>query len=1199
MPSAKAQKTDEAGRTRLDLRERLTSESGWWYMPAMQAIARLPFEQARRDRAAGLHTGTLVTGYPGSPLAGLDLQLARNSEAMAELDIRHIPAGNEEQAATALMGSQMLDSYPHEQFAGVTGFWYGKGPGVDRAGDAIKHGNFAGTSERGSVVVLSGEDHEAKSSTMPFQQEFAFMSAGIPILYPGSVADIRRLGLHAVAMSRFSGCWVALKLVSQLCDGGETVDLGEPVGVKIPELSVGGEPFEKRADFSFFPGKNIDHERHLYDERHAAVLAYARENGLDRISGATGSGRVGIVTAGKSTADVLEALAGCGARPTDFDRLGIRLLDVALLYPLDQERIREFAQGLSRIIVVEEKRDLLETGVRSALQPLGRPIEVIGKRDAAGNVLFPVHGAMDADLVLQRLQPALIDLIPELDHGTRLGEIEAVTDRHYQVLASRTPNFCSGCPHSASTVLAEGQVAWGAPGCGCFNTVIEQPQRHIDTMTQYGGEGLPWIGLEPFTERDHIVQHVGDGSIYHSSYLNIRFAVAAGARMTFKVLYNGAVANTGAQEAVGARGVANLVRSLTAEGVKQIIIATKEPARYRRESLDHRTVKVRRADAIVESSVELAQMDGVTVLLYDESCANERRRQQKRGLLPTPDKQLVINTAVCENCGDCGTKSNCMSLQKVETEFGPKTQIHASSCNFDYSCLEGDCPSFVTVELAEGVKRRRPAGSGIEFSELPPAPRRPLDREPYRVLMPGVGGTGVITTNAIVAVAAQLDGIASVSYDQTGAAQKWGPVLSSLTLRRRDQSPGSNKVGLAQADLLLALDSLGSAAAVNLDRCLPARTGLVMNTDLFPTGEMIRDVWHELDEAALKEAILGLTDPDRQILIPARTLAEKLFGDYMLTNTIVLGAALQAGELPISAESLEAAIEINGTGVEANKHALFVGRQWVVDPTPLLAEIAPAPSSADQEMEGRRDRLGKHAVTFENMMGQAEGQSPELRRILAIRTATLIDYQSPRYAQRYLDKVLEVASAEAALPMAEGQLSTAVAINLFKLMAYKDEYEVPRLLLDEEFRARVAEEYDGEIKLSYNLHPPFARRLGRKSKITVGRGARPVLRALRAGRRLRGTKIDPFALQAARREERGLIDWYESIVAEIVEKLRPDNLRVATELAEVPDEIRGYEEVKARNAVRAKLRSEPLRKRLDKATASLDLVEVKPSNDPS
>jgi len=1155
----------------------LTAAEGTHFLPGLQALVRVPLEQAQRDRAAGLRIGTFVSGYPGSPLAGFDLALSRIPDLLAGHDVTFLPAGNEELAATAHMGTQMLDDHPHSRWDGVTSIWYGKGPGVDRSGDALKHGNFAGTSRHGAVVILSGEDHEAKSSTMPYQQEYAFTSAGIPVLYPASVAQFREFGLHAIRLSRYSGCWVALKLTSALCDGGETVTFApDDVPVRIPDLLIDGIPFAKRTDFSFFPGKNIEMERHLYQERHVAVLAYARLNGLNRVIREGGRDTVGIITAGKSATDVAQALHDLGADDAALDVAGVRILRMGLVYPLDEELVRSFAAGLDRVIVVEEKRDFLEQHVRAALQPLGRPIEVVGKTDRDGRPLFPVAGGMDADLIAMRLARLLEAEFGRAGIAARATrhaeELELIARREHVAAAGRTPNFCSGCPHSASTVLAEGQVAWGAPGCNCFNTVIEQPKRHIDVMTQYGGEGLPWIGLSRYTEREHMVQHIGDGSIYHSSYLNVRWAVAAGVNITFKLLYNGVVANTGAQDPVGSRGLAELTRGLESEGVAQIVIVTKEPRRYRGARLAP-GVRIRPADQLVATAAELAKVPGTTVMIYDESCANERRRLQRRGKLEAPNRHVLVNTEVCENCGDCGVQSNCMSLQKVPTEFGDKTRVHPSSCNQDFSCLVGDCPAFVTVQTAPGTGYRMPKTPELALDELP-EPKRSVPGDPFRIYMPGVGGTGVLTLNGILSVAATLDGYRVLSYDQTGAAQKWGPVVSSLVLVPPGATGHAHSVGRGRADLYVALDEVGAAAAVNLDRCSPGRTRAVLNTDLFPTGEQIRDVHHEIDSVALHTAIATLCDD--VLGLPARRIAEELFGDYMLTNVVAIGAACQAGLLPIDAASIEKAIGLNGVAVRANLQAFRYGRLWVHDRDRISRRLEPEKLSAGDERGRRRAALRpRRRAAYDRLWAAAAELDEETRRLLAVRLAELLDFQNERYARGYLETVLAIAVRERDVAPHAYQLTHAATRNLYKLMAYKDEYEVARLYLKPDFAEQISATFTDPVKVVNHLQPPAARRFGAR-KIPVGPWFRPVFHLLRAARGLRATPLDPFRGQHSRVEERALIDWYRGLLTLVATELRASNHRVAVELAGVPEQIRGYEGVKHASAQAARERAEEL-----------------------
>ena len=1174
----------------MKLSDRLTAESGVHYLPAMQALVRFPLEQARRDREAGLRIGTFISGYPGSPLAGYDLALSRIPGVLTEHDVSFVPAGNEEQAVTAHMGTQMLDDHPHEKWDGVTGIWYGKGPGVDRSGDALKHGNFAGTSTHGAVVILSGEDHEAKSSTMPYQQEYAFVSAGIPVLFPSSVAEFRSMGLHAITLSRYSGCWVALKLTTALCDSATDVEFAPgDVPVTIPDLAIDGEPFRKRTDFSFFPGKNIEMERHLYQEKHLAVQAYARANGLDRVVLGGGGGKVGIVAAGKAFADVTQALSDLGLEDDALSAAGVRLLKLGLIYPLDAEVVRRFAEGLDTLVVVEEKRDFLEQQIRAALQGSGTAVRVVGKLDIDGRPLFPVHGGFDADLVAERLHRLFERELPQLRAGARTDGISQVRERSYVAVPGRTPNFCSGCPHSSSTRLAPGQVAFGAPGCHCFNTVIEQPERHIDVMTQLGGEGNPWVGLSRYTERPHLVQHLGDGALYHSSYLNIRWAVAAGVNITFKILYNGAVANTGAQDAVGARGVAELTRGLASEGVGRIVVLTKTPAQYNRKSLGP-GVQVRPAHRMVDTAAELAEVEGCTVMLYDESCANERRRLQKRGKLARPTTYVMVNERVCENCGDCGRASNCMSLQKTPTEFGAKTRIHTSSCNQDFSCLEGDCPAFVTVETKAGTGYRPRTPAPLDAAELPAAARPGSLTEPFGIYLPGVGGTGVLTLNGILSVAALLDGYEVNSYDQTGAAQKWGPVISSLRIAPRGARPSSAKISVGQADLYLALDELSAASPSNLDRCDPERTVVVANTDLFPTGEQIRDISTTVPLDEIRESL----DAHAKTVhtVRARWIADELFGDYMLTNTVALGTAYQLGLLPISDTAIESAIELNGVAVEQNRLAFRYGRLWAADPGKVMAMIAPAIRTADEEAVARSARLPRRwRGAYDELVGRTSVLGEESRRALAIRIADLIDYAAgTSAATQYVDTVLRVADAERAVSPESEELTLAVVRNLYKLTAYKDEYEVARLMLDSGFSAQVEATFSDPVRISYNLHPPAARLIGRDRKLRLGPWFRPAFVALRAARRVRGTMFDPFARQQSRAEERGLLTWYEGLIEEVLPQVRATTMAVAVSIAELPDEIRGYESIKSANAAVVRERAEVLRDGLRRPRLPLAVV---------
>ncbi len=1167
------------------LEECYTLERGRVYLRGVQALVRLPLDQIRRDRRAGLRTGVFITGYPGSPLAGYDVELQRVRRLLEAFGVVHQPAPNEESAATALMGTQMLDEHPHSGFQGVVGFWYGKGPGVDRSGDALKHGNFAGSSRHGAVVVLAGEDHEGKSSTMPFQDDYAFMTHGIPILYPASVAEFLELGLHAVALSRFSGCWVAMKLVASLCDGGQVVEVApDRPQIVLPEVEVEGRPFRKRTDFRFFPGTNVETERHLYRERHAAVRAYARANGLNPVVVDSPGARVGIVTAGKSYGDVRQALEDLGLDEQALCRAGVRLLKLGMIYPLDPEVVRAFARDLEEIVVVEEKRGFVEAQVKEAL--CGLRIRVVGKEDEAGRPLFPLHGALDADLVGEVLARRLA---PHLGAraGARISRLKAVQTRRYETVPARLPNYCSGCPHNTSTVLLPGQIAWGSPGCHSFASILDQPQRHIVAMTQYGGEGLPWVGLAPFVDRPHLVQNVGDGSLFHSSYANIRFCAAAGVHITFKVLYNGFIANTGGQRPVGQVPIPELTRMLEADGVRRIAVVTRDPKRYRGAHLA-RIARVYPRDAHEQALQDLARAGGTTVYIYDETCANERRRQQKRGTLPARPRWVWIHEDVCEGCGDCGRASNCMSLHRVETEFGPKTQVHLSSCNQDESCLQGDCPSFVTVEAPAGFARSSPPPLGED--EVPEPVAKVRLEEPYRIYMPGVGGTGVITANAILAFAAWLDGLEALSYDQTGAAQKWGSVVSSLVLAPAGTRLWTNKVGGGQADLYLVLDLIGAVAPSNLDRCHPDCTVAVVNTTMLPTGEMVRDPFTAPSPEVLKQTVARYTKASENVYVDGRRIVEALFGDFMPTNLFMLGVAYQAGVLPLRASSIEAAIQVNGVQVEQSLQAFRYGRLWVHDPDRVrtLVEVPPR-GEGEERARWLRRLVGRRRQAYLQLLDRCAHLDGEARRLLAVRIGELVDYQDARYAQNYVEAVLRVAEREQRVLGRTGPLTHTVCRYLYKLMAYKDEYEVARLYLRAEFWERLERTFPGYRRLRFHLHPPLLRMLGVRRKLAVGPWVRWLFRLLRAARRLRGTPLDVFGYASVRREERRLVAWYLDLIDRALAILSLQNYPRVVELLSIPDQIRGFEDVKRRYASRAVERAEQILRELSGRPATRDL----------
>ncbi|MDQ6773315.1 MAG: indolepyruvate ferredoxin oxidoreductase family protein [Candidatus Dormibacteraeota bacterium] len=1161
------------------LEDRYTLEGGTAFMTGVQALVRLPIEQARRDRAAGLRIGTLISGYPGSPLGGYDLALLQARQHLQPLDIHLRPGLNEELAAAAVWGSQMTEVFGPgtTEFDGVTGIWFGKSPGVDRCLDIFRHANLGGGPRHSGLLALAADDPQAKSSTLPNYSEWDFVACGMPVLNPASVSEVLELGLHGIALSRVTGLWPALKCVTNLCDGGASVRVGpdEP-RIVVPEL--GG--FQKPNGFIFFAPGSIELERHLFEERFPAAQAYARANGLDRVVQRGRDDRLGIVTSGKTYADVLQALRDFGLNPTEsgdsagapnmgeaqLAELGVRVLKLGLIHPVVPETVREFARGLREIVVVEEKRDLIESQLRGILYDLPDRIAIRGKRDAAGRVLFPYHGELDADVVAERLGPILLQLGAGASVSRRLAELEAIRGRGYEVFARRLPNYCPGCPHSRSTVALDGELVGGGIGCHGMAPMMTQAERQTVNAAPMGAEGVAFLGLAPFVSVPHFVQNVGDGTFFHSASQALRACVAGDLNITFKLLFNGHVAMTGGQDPTGAQDVVTLTRYLETEGVKKTIVVSENEADLRGAALAANAVlqpRERYEDAVRE----LRQVPGVTVLIFDQECAAEKRRARKRGKQPEPQKFVLINEEVCEGCGDCGDVSNCMSVQPVETELGRKTQIHQSSCNKDYSCTRGDCPSFLTVYAASGPVRR--TAPEIDVGGVPePVARVSIPAGGYRVYMPGIGGTGVVTANQVLAYAALLEGRAVHTLDQTGLAQKGGAVLSSLLILDREQDAyASNRVGMGRADLLLALDLIGVVQQVNADRMDPERTVVVADTSLQPTADAIRHVDFQMPgRSALQRAVDRWSRAADSVWVDAGRAVESLFGDQMLTNTFLLGVAYQAGLLPVRAESLEAAMHLNGVAVERNLQAFRYGRLYQHDPAAVRQPGGVARLRYEDVRGQYMKRLGGRAGEYREMLEAAAGAGlpEEPRRMLAMRLGELILYQDAAYARRYLQRVLALYQREQQVVPGQTALTVEALRNLYKLMAYKDEYEVARLLLKEEWAERVRSTF-GAAKVRFNLHPPLLRERGLRSKLELGSWFRPALRTLAGLSRLRGTRLDPFGRTEVRRTERELIGWYEGLMAEVAAELTPAGHRTAVQLLAAADRIRGYEEIKMRN----------------------------------
>jgi indolepyruvate ferredoxin oxidoreductase len=1142
MPSAG---TRNAG---LSLDDRYTVEDGLVYLTGIQALVRMVRDRAIYDRRHTMRTGSFISGYEGSPLAGYDLEIACKHSLLDGCDVVHRPAVNEELAATSVMGTQLIAKVGRPRLDGVTGYWYGKSPGLDRASDAIRHANLVGTDPRGGVVALVGDDPGGKSSSVACASELALADLSIPTLYPADSQDVLDMGLHAAMLSRFTGLWSALKIVTAVADGAGTA-------VVHPDRIA--PSFGEQGPSTYVPdahlvGPNLlKLERSQVDDRMPRALDYARVNGLNQVVVSGTSDRIGLIAPGKTYLDLREALAVLGLDEDRLRRLGIRILRIGMIFPVDPHIVAGFAEGLDQIVVVEEKRPFIEAAVRDILyRRAGAPL-VLGKRDDRDRALIPGVGELDADIIATALAPRLAD---------RFG-IEAAQQWTQQAkprinlpLLSRTPYFCSGCPHNSSTKVAPDTIVGGGIGCHAMVLMMDDQQvGNVIGLTQMGGEGAQWIGMAPFLEHDHFVQNVGDGTFMHSGSLALRAAVASGENITYKLLYNATVAMTGGQDPVGAMTLDRLAGLLVAEGVSKIVITTEDLNRVRAMTLPA-GVTVRHRDELLDVQRELACVPGVTVLIHDQECAAEKRRKRKRGKMATPAARVMINERICEGCGDCGEKSNCLSVHPVDTEFGRKTTIHQSSCNLDFSCLKGDCPSFVTVIPGSPTQRRTVADIGA--ADLP-APQNPDSAGEFAMRVVGVGGTGVVTVSQVLATAAVIDGRYVRTLDQTGLAQKGGAVVSDLKISPAAFDAAA-KIGQRRCDLYLVCDTLVGTDPINLKVTAPESTVAVVSTTQIPTGRMIVDTSVRFPQPGVIRTTLDESTRRAVYLDPAE-LSRALFGDEQFANMLLVGAAYQTGALPISADAIERAITLNGAAVTRNLQAFRRGRQAVGNREAITAAIAaahPAPAAVQATPEAARIAADVEAVP-----------GSELARLVELRVADLIGYQDTQYATEYARFVETVRAREDATCRGSTALTYAVATYLYKLMAYKDEYEVARLALDPAFEAKIRDAFGADAKRSLRLHPPALRAMGMKNKISLGRWANPALHTLRRMRKLRGTKLDVFGYHHIRRMERALIEQYRVTIADVLAGLTPARLGIAVAIAELPDMVRGYEHIKKDNVV--------------------------------
>ena len=1117
-----------------------TRNAGAVFMSGIQALVRLPLIQIARDRRAGLNTSGFVSGYRGSPLGGYDLELQR---AKAYLDAAGVvvkPAVNEELAATAIWGTQQLQLSPGARKDGVFGIWYAKGPGVDRSGDALKHGNAAGSSRYGGVLCVAGDDHGAKSSTIPHQTDHDFMSALIPVLYPSGVHEFVRMGLLGLAMSRYSGCWVSMKVISDTVESTATVDLAdEAIDFVLPtDFVLPPDGLNLR-----WPDDRWQQDYRLQNYKGYAAIAFGRANGVDRVVIGPTRAQFGIVASGKAYADVCEALALLGIDEGMAVSIGLRVLKIGMPWPLDPVRIRDFSEGLKEILIVEERREIVENQIKQHLFNWHSDVRprIVGKFDENDAPCLPLAHELSAeqiaDVLVARLQR--ID-IPADIRGALEARAEIVRGRgarlaSYQPPTLRIPHYCAGCPHNTSTRVPEKSRAIAGIGC---HFMAQWTDKRTETFTQMGGEGVPWMGIAPFTDETHIFANLGDGTYFHSGVLAIRQAIASGANITYKILFNDAVAMTGGQAVDGNLTVERLVHQLADEGVRKIHLLSKEPGRYAHARLPANTT-VQTRDAIDRSMEELRQEPGCTALVYDQTCATELRRKRVRGKAPPPEARVYINAAVCEGCGDCSDQSNCVAIEPLETEFGRKRTINQSACNSDLSCLKGFCPSFVTV--TGGMVRKR-IGASVPDVPLPSPPRLNLsDADSYNIAVTGVGGTGVLTAAHLIGMAAHIDGLAALALDVTGLAQKGGAVISHVRIARKPGDLRAPRIPSGCADLLLAPDLVVAASSEGRNVISSARTRAVIDTHVTPVAGFIRE--RDFDfRAGTTLSIIESAVQQLAYKLDFHQLAQRLFGDTIAANLMVIGSAFQLGWLPVSETALLRAVELNGVAVELNRDAFRAGRYVTAFPDRIEALLG---------------AQAHHAAL----------SAMSVPDIIAHRARHLADYQNRRLAERYRQAVARIAEREARLGAGD-QVARAVAINYAKILAYKDEYEVARLFVDPAFRAGLNETFDGPFSISFHLAPPFLarfdRNLQRPRKMTFGTAMLPVFRVLAALRPIRGTPLDLFGWTKERRRERRLIATYEKGLALIAAQLAPPNYACAIALASLPDQVRGFGPVKTK-----------------------------------
>ena len=1120
------------------------------FVSGTQALVRLCLLQAEIDRRAGLNTAGYVSGYRGSPLGSIDLQFEQATTVLEAANVTFAPALNEDLAATALWGTQQANLHGEGKYDGVFGIWYGKGPGVDRTGDVFRHANLAGTADKGGVLALMGDDHGGESSTVCHQSEYAMMDVMIPVLNPANLEEMVDFGLHGWALSRFASVWCGIKCVKDNIESTASVTLTpDSFHTHLPndfEMPMGGLGI-RRADHRH------DQEQRLHAHKMRAVNAYVRANKLDRVTVSGGkTPRFGIVSTGKAYMDVVQALADLGIDAKTAEKIGLSVYKIGMSWPVEPEGLKAFASGLSHILVVEEKRGLLESQVKEILYNTVQPPSVFGKCDLEGARLLTEEGSITSMEVARAIAAKLLpEEVRSASLNKRLAEIDTALMREFAPLSvTRAPYFCAGCPHNSSTVLPEGSRGYAGIGCHWMAQFMD---RDVEGFTHMGGEGANWIGEACFSHRPHMFQNIGDGTFNHSGLMAIRAAVAAGVSMTYKVLYNDAVAMTGGQTHEGGITPIEIANLMRACGVSPLVLVTDDLTRHDKSTYPDGMRFYHRSELQIVQK-ELAEVKGVSGLIYDQTCATEKRRRRKRGKMVDPDERIMINPEVCEGCGDCGVQSNCVAILPLETELGRKRQIDQSACNKDFSCIKGFCPSFVSVK---GGQLRKPEASLLTTDLAEPVSVFPLER-PISIVLTGVGGTGVVTIGALLGMAAHLEGKGCGIIDMAGLAQKGGAVTSHIRIASTPEDISAIRIGSGSADILLGCDNLVSAEA-GLLKLMRADGHVVANSYEMPTGDFTRNADAQLPGADIAQRLSSIVGEDRAVMVNATQMALSLLGDAIAANLFLLGVAFQRGLIPLSAAAIEEAITLNNVAIEQSKQAFMWGRQWVADSKKVETALANKATAAPLGMTSRLEALDD---------------------IIADRVARLAVYQDASYAERYRSLLAPVMAID---NEASRRLSKAAARYLYKMMAIKDEYEVARLYSDGQFSKQIKQMFEGDVKLSVHLAPPLLAKqdpaTGRPRKSQYGGWIWPAFKLLRHLRAVRGTWLDVFGYTEERKRERQARDDYCALLTEICANLRPENYECAVEMASLPEKIRGFGPVRLSHMIEAEAELQALKKR--------------------